>query len=71
MKIFVIGQDWFVDDFRKMGHEVVTAGTRDHLQYKLEAQNKLETQNKLDAQNELDAFRHRLRGRQGPRLCYS
>lgn len=36
MKIFVIGQDWFVDDFRKMGHEVVTAGTRDHLQYKLE-----------------------------------
>ena len=33
MKILVLNQDWFVEDFKALGHEVVTAGTRNHLDY--------------------------------------
>lgn len=36
MKILLLNQDWFADDFRACGHEVVTAGTRTHLDLLLE-----------------------------------
>ncbi len=31
MKILLLNQDWFAEDLRAQGHEVVTVGTRDHM----------------------------------------
>ncbi|NMC64222.1 MAG: glycosyltransferase family 1 protein [SAR324 cluster bacterium] len=31
MKILILNQDWFADEFRALGHEVCTCGTAEHL----------------------------------------
>ncbi|NLF25631.1 MAG: glycosyltransferase family 1 protein [Deltaproteobacteria bacterium] len=35
MKLLLINQDWFADEFRAAGHEVLTCGVREHLQVRL------------------------------------
>ena len=32
MNILLFNQDWFAEEFRSLGHHVVTAGTRAHMQ---------------------------------------
>ncbi|MBX7144242.1 MAG: glycosyltransferase [Oligoflexia bacterium] len=36
MKILVFNQDWFISDLRQAGHEVISCGNSDHLDFRLQ-----------------------------------